>query len=77
MNKTELSSERLLSEKEVENIYGISRYTLRVHRRRNCGLPWIKLGTGNNARVRYPKTLVDKHIFKNSVICEVSDDVEK
>jgi len=65
-----LPPERLLTMEEVESLYGIPRRTLRHHRLRRCGLPWVKIGSGKRARVRYPKFLVDEYIQKHLVTGE-------
>ena len=77
MKNEKLSPERLLTEAEVENLYGIPRKTLQHHRAHRCGLPCVKIGYGKKARVRYPKHLIDEHILKlaaNPIVDEKSHD---
>ena len=62
MNYDDYPPERLLTEVEVEQLYGINRKTLQHDRARGHGLPYIKLGSGKKGRVRYPKHLSDEHI---------------
>jgi hypothetical protein len=66
MKKDNYPPERLLTETEVENLYGIKRKTLQHDRARGQGLPFIKLGSGKKGRVRYPKYLSDEYIRKSA-----------
>ena len=68
MKKDNYPPERLLTETEVENLYGIKRKTLQHDRACGQGLPFIKLGSGKKGRVRYPKYLSDEYIRKSAQV---------
>lgn len=49
MSSQNTPANRLLTEKEVEEIYGLNARTLQAHRQRGGGIPFVKIG----AMVRY------------------------
>lgn len=58
-----LSNKILLTEKEVEEFYGINKRTLQRERVCETGIPFVKLGR----RVRYKRATVDQYILDNTV----------
>ena len=63
MNNKILTNKILLTEKEVEKLYGINRRTLQRERVHETGIPFVKLGR----RVRYKQSTVDQYIQDNTV----------
>ena len=53
----------LLSEKEVEEIYGLNSRTLQRERNLGVGMPYVKIGK----RVRYKNTDIEKYIDLHTV----------
>ena len=62
MNNKILTNKILLTEKEVEKLYGINRRTLQRERVHETGIPFIKLGR----RVRYQQAVIDQYIKENT-----------
>ena len=62
-----MNDERLLSEVEVEAIYGIKRRLLQQWRHRRVGPPFIKLGSSKASPVRYKKRDLEKYLEDNTV----------
>ena len=52
----------LLTENEVEKLYGINKRTLQRERVHETGIPFVKLGR----RVRYQQVVIDQYIKKNT-----------
>ena len=46
MTNNEFEPERLMTETEVERLYGTPKKTLQHDRAHGQGLPWVKLGPG-------------------------------
>ena len=63
MNKQYLNKKILLTEKEVEEFYGINKRTLQRERVYQTGIPYVKIGK----RVRYQRSTVDQYIKDNTV----------
>ena len=63
MIKNEISNKKLLTETEVEKLYGINKRTLQRERTFNTGIPYVKLGK----RVRYQRSTIDQYIKDNTV----------
>lgn len=62
MNNEILSNKMLLTENEVQKLYGINKRTLQRERVLDTGIPYIKLGR----RVRYQQVVIDQYIKKNT-----------
>ena len=52
----------LLTENEVEKLYGINKRTLQRERVHETGIPFVKLGR----RVSYQQVVIDQYIKKNT-----------
>ncbi len=63
MKNNETSNKKLLTENEVEKLYGINKRTLQRERLFNTGIPFVKLGR----RVRYQQSTIDQYIQDNTV----------
>ena len=63
MINNESSNKKLLTETEVEKLYGINKRTLQRERTFNTGIPYVKLGK----RVRYQRSIIDQYIKDNTV----------
>ena len=63
LNNKYLNKEILLTEQEVEKLYGINKRTLQRERTFNTGIPYVKLGK----RVRYQRSTIDKYIKDNTI----------
>ena len=63
MNNQYLNNKILLTEKEVEEFYGINKRTLQRERVYQTGIPYVKLGK----RVRYQRSIIDQYIQDNTV----------
>ena len=63
MNKEQLIKTKLLTENEVEKLYGINKRTLQRERTFNTGIPYVKLGK----RVRYQRSTIDQYIKDNTI----------
>jgi len=63
MKNNEISYKKLLTETEVEKLYGINKRTLQRERTFNTGIPYVKLGK----RVRYQRTIIDQYIKDNTI----------
>ena len=63
MKNNEISNQKLLTEHEVEQFYGINKRTLQRERAFNTGIPYVKLGK----RVRYQRSTIDQYIKNNTV----------
>ena len=63
MINNEFSNKKLLTETEVEKLYGINKRTLQRERTFNTGIPYVKLGK----RVRYQRSIIDQYIKDNTV----------
>jgi hypothetical protein len=59
---------RHLVEVEVALRFRVNRKTLQEWRRRRIGPPFIKLGTGPHARVRYPLTMLERWEEEQAVV---------
>ena len=54
---------QLLTEKEVQQIFGLNARTLQRERSLGMGIPYVKIGK----RVRYKRDDVEKHIERHTV----------
>ena len=63
MINNESSNKKLLTETEVEKLYGINKRTLQRERSFNTGIPYVKLGK----RVRYQLSTIDQYIKDNTI----------
>ena len=63
MNNQYLNNKILLTEKEVEEFYGINKRTLQRERVYQTGIPYVKIGK----RVRYQRATIDQYIKDNTV----------
>ena len=63
MNNQYLNNKILLTEKEVEEFYGINKRTLQRERVYQTGIPYVKIGK----RVRYQRSTIDQYIKDNTV----------
>ena len=63
LSKEQLNNSKLLTETEVEHIYGINKRTLQRERTFNTGIPYVKLGK----RVRYQRSTIDQYIKDNTI----------
>ena len=61
--KKKISKNILLSEKEVEKLYGLQSRTLQRERYLGVGIPYVKIGK----RVRYKNTDIEQHIDQHTV----------
>ena len=61
--KKKFSKNILLSEKEVEKLYGLNSRTLQRERNLGIGIPYVKIGK----RVRYKNIDIEKYINQHTV----------
>ncbi len=64
MPVTEIDPLELLSEKAAAHRLGLSVHTLRAHRKRGTGIPWVTLGTRT---VRYRTADVERYLMDHLV----------
>lgn len=57
-----MMDEQLLTEKETAKYLKISVHTLRVHRQKNIGIPYVKMGN-----IRYRMSDIQEYIENNIV----------
>ncbi len=51
-----------LTEKQVSERFGIALQTLRNHRFARKGFPYVKIGDGLHAPVRYPEDALERYL---------------
>ena len=63
MSLTKQITQQLLTEKEVQKVFGLNTRTLQRERNLGMGIPYVKIGK----RVRYKRSDIEKYINQHTV----------
>lgn len=72
-----MNQDRYISEAEAAKITGMSRGWFQHHRHHGTGIPFVKMGPGKHARVRYKLRDVKNYMVRTNTSEEVFENVFK